>query len=49
VRRITFVISNWVNNKYEFSAMGKSKTFEKIMAVSKKTEFTNRHHLTDQT
>jgi hypothetical protein len=42
-------MSNWVNNRYEFSAMGKSKKFEKIMAVSKKTEFTNRHHLTDQT
>jgi hypothetical protein len=34
-------MSNWVNNRYEFSAMGKSKTFGKIMAVSKRAEFTN--------
>jgi len=42
-------MSNWVNNRYEFSAMGKSKTFEKIMAVSKRAEFTNYHYITDQT
>jgi hypothetical protein len=42
-------MSNWVNNKYESSAMGKSKTFEKIMAISKKAELINFNYFTDQT
>jgi hypothetical protein len=32
-------MSNCVDAKYEFSAIGMSNTFEKIMGVSKKTEF----------